>query len=683
MSRCILLALSVFWFPLRMAATQVPDSTRRDSVVVLRPIQVSVTRAETPLRNVPYSIGVVSQGHLRTGRPALGLDESLIRIPGVFVSNRYNQSLDQRVSIRGFGARSAFGVRGVKILIDGIPQTLPDGQGQLTNLDLSTVSSIEVLRGSASALYGNASGGVIDIRTSIPNPQVTSVWGSAVGGAYGMFKWRGGLSAPIARGSFAIDGGRTISDGFRAHSRSDQWQLGVRAEREVGDGTSLLVTGRFADAPQLDNPGSLNQSELEADPSQASPGNVAANAGKAVSQGQFGVKLSHVLANGGSVEAMVFGLMRDLTNPLSFAYIELDRRAFGARAEWTVPVLVGSSMPWMTMGVDLQRMRDDRTNETPDRTAVTLDQLEHVTEVGPFVNLRWPIRNVITLNAGGRYDRVSFNAEDRLLSDGDESGQRTMSAFSGTLGVVYHAGQTWQAYANVSTSFETPTTTELVNQPTGPGGFNPELDPQLARTLELGLRGGVSDMLVLDVALFQSNVTDALIPFEVPTDPQRRFFRNAGSSIHRGFEASGTLRPYPLFETSASYTLGDYKFNEFSTANGVFDGNRLPGVPRHLLYHTARVGLENRVWIAMDNTVASGMFTDDANAVSTDGYHTLDLRGGGVFEFSGFTLSPFIGVLNLLDERYVGSAVVNAGFGRYFEPAPPRNAYVGMRVGWN
>ena len=658
------------------------DTTGRDSVVVLRPIQVSVTRAATELRNVPYSVGRVNGVDIRHGRAGVGLDESLVEIPGVAVANRYNPSLDQRISIRGFGARSAFGVRGVKVILDGIPQTLPDGQGQLSNVDLITVESIEVLRGSASSLFGNASGGVIDIRSAQPNPTSLGYWSRAIAGPFKTFGWRGGISSPLHHGTIAVNVGTLSSDGFRDHSEQNQSQASLRAEQRLSSSTSLLLLGYVSDAPTLDNPGALTQQELDTDPSQAAPRNVQLDAGKAVTQGQLGLRLRTMLANGGSVEVTGFGLTRDLDNPLTFAYVGVDRIAYGARAVANVPIKFERQAFWFTAGVDVQRMRDDRINENTDRTMVTLDQLEHVSEVGPFARFVWPIGDALTATVGGRYDRVAFDAKDRLLTDGDDSGTRSMSALSGSVGLVVHAARAFEPFANVSTSFETPTTTELVNRPTGPGGFNPELNPQKATMFEVGVRGDVSERLAFDVAGFIADVRDALIPFEVPTDPDRRFYRNAGSSTHRGIEVSATFRPIEQINFTTAYTASDYHFDEFRTDTDVFDGNRIPGVPVHSWYSSLRAEPVGGLWFAIDNTAASRMFMDDVNSVSSDGYQTTGVRVGYDYVDDGWRVSPFLTILNLFDQSYVSSAVVNGTFGRFFEPAPGRNMYAGVEIRW-
>ena len=663
------------------AQQQRQDTTTADSARIrLAPIEVSVTRGTAAATRAAQGVSVVTADVIRSGRPTLGLDESLVRVPGVFVSNRYNPSLDQRVSIRGFGSRSAFGARGVKILLDGIPQTLPDGQGQLNNIDPATVGRIEVLRGSASSLYGNASGGVIDVRTEAPPPGRATARARAVGAAYETWKWLGGVSAPVGSGTISLNGSRTQSNGYRQHSEAAQQQFGLRLEQFAGEATRVLFSAHFSDAPTLENPGSLTREEVMENPAQAAPNNLSANAGKAVSQGQAGLTVTHRVSDRAAIDIVGFGLYRDLDNPLSFAYIELDRTAWGGRVVTTLSGPASAVQPRFVFGLDVQRQRDDRLNFTPDHAEVTLDQLERVMEVGPFAHLTVNVGRA-ALSTGIRYDRVSFDAEDRFLFDGDESGTRVMSAWSGSVGGSIDIGRVSQPYASVSTAFETPTTTELVNRPTGAGGFNPELNPQRAITFEVGARGTLGAWGSYGLGAFHTAVRDALIPFEVPGAPGRQFFRNAGSARHRGIETQLTLHPAPWATFVSSYTYGDYTFRDFQTEDGSFDGNRIPGVPEHHLYTSGQITSSRGLWVALDNRTASGMFADDANEAEVDGWSIFDVRVGWDGTVGGWSIEPFGGIRNLFNERYIESAVVNAGFGRFFEPAPPRNAYVGLGIG--
>ena len=654
------------------------DSTQ-DSTVVLRPIEVSVTRQTISLYRIPFAVSTLDRDELLRGRATLGLDEALAQVPGLFVANRYNPSLGQRISIRGFGSRSAFGARGVKILLDGIPQTLPDGQSQLTNVEIASLGSIEVLRGSSSSLYGNASGGVISLRTASPSLIKREASARTVAGAYGLVKLQGRVSTPAGKGTIAINGARTTSDGFREHSAAEINNVGIRVEQELAPGTTLLMTAHLAVNPTLDNPGSLNQTEVDSVPSNANPRNVDANAGKSVTQGQLGVNLKKRFDGGGSVSITGFGLFRDLDNPLSFRFIQIDRRAYGVRALAEIPLTVGSTRPRWLVGVDLQRQRDDRVERSPDLATVTRDQLERVTEIGPFTQLGFDLGERVSGTLGVRYDRVSFTAEDRLLVDGDDSGDRVMSSTSASLGFVWRLRDAFQPYANVSSSFETPTTTELSNRPSGAGGFNQDLEPQRAVNFEVGVRGG-GGLFSYSASAFHVNVKDALIPFEVPSVPSRRFFRNAGKTRHRGLELAATVRPIDLLTVVTAYTLADYEFKDFRTADGNFDGNDIPGVPGHRFYGSVRVTMQSGLWFATDYNVTSSYYVDDANTAENKGWFTADLRGGWESVVAGWRLAPFVGVLNAFNKRYVGSITVNAGFGRFFEPAPPRNVYLGLEI---
>ncbi len=666
------------------------DTTKPDSLkpVVLEPLVVSVTRHPATLSQVPLAVAVVDREEIVQGRATIALDEALNTVPGLLVANRYNPSQDDRIAIRGFGARSAFGVRGVKILLDGIPQTLPDGQGQLNNIDLADVTRVEVLRGPSSALYGNASGGVISLYTDRSPPTKLAGETRLLTGSYELFKWQGNVSAPVGRGDLSLSASQTAWRGYREHSEAETQRIALRFNQRFSERSSVVFHARLAHSPWLEDPGALTLAEMEQNAARANPRNLTAGpqgaggAGKSVTQAQAGLGFRRWFRNGGGFEVTAFGVLRDLENQLAFAYIELDRVAYGGRASASLPGSLGPLPQVLTAGIDFQIQRDDRINRSPDRTALTRSQLERVVELGPFVQSQLTLGRSLTLTTGARYDQVSFTAEDRFLSDGDDSGERVMASWSGSAGLLVDLGEPAQPYVNLSTSFETPTTTELANRPTGPGGFNPELEAQRAVNYELGLRGRLWERIQYSVAVFQADVTDELIPFEVPGEQGRRFFRNAGSSRHRGLEAGLTARLPVGVTLLAAYTLSDYRFVDFETEGGVFDGNRMPGVPVHQLHWSVRYHSPVGYWLAVDNTHVSSYYVDDANteAAKVRPWTNTVLRSGWRARLGLWELKPFFGVSNLLDRRYASSAVVNAQFGRYYEPAPGRNFYLGLEL---
>jgi iron complex outermembrane recepter protein len=676
-----------------------PDTTR---AYTLPPVTVSVTRTQLPLARIPLSIQSVDRQQISRARPTWGLDEALGIVPGVFVANRYNFSQDQRISIRGFGARSAFAVRGIKILIDGIPQTLPDGQGQLTNLELGEVDRIEVLRGSASALFGNASGGVISIWTRSPDVERLHEEARFVAGRFGegsgrtWNKWQSTTSMRIGAGSAQLTMSRLDYEGQRDHSAADQRVLNARLRLPIADSWSLMLVTDVGHNPRADNPGSLTLAELQANRDAAPALNRNRNAGKAVTQIQSGATVRRTMANGGEAAVTIFGLTRDLENPITTTYIDLDRVDYGARASATYPLPLGSLVHRLTAGFDFQRQRDDRQNfiylNTPGDSATrdtvrSLDQLEHVTEFGPFVQSALELSPRTTILAGLRYDWVKFAVRDRLITgmNPDDSGERLMRASSASLGIAINPSSSATVYGNIGSSFETPTTTELANAPSGAGGFNTGLKPQHAWNVELGARGSLDGRLAYGVALFQADVRDALIPYEIAAP--RFFYRNAGSTRHRGMELSGDLSVAPGLSLGAAWTYSDYRFRKYSftdeAGTHVLDGRALTGIPDNWLHVMVRAQPPAFAggWAEVQQTYSSGYPVSDLANTRTAPWWSTNVRAGWDGKAGSTRLAPFIGINNAFNHRYVSSVVINAARGRFYEPAPGRNVYLGLSVG--
>src|SRR3989441_1597687 len=443
--RSAVLAVLCGVWPLAVRAQQ-RDTTVHPAdslkVYTLPPAVVSVTRANPPINRIPRAVHLVDQIEISRARPTWGLDEALVTVPGVYAANRYNFSLDQRISIRGFGARSAFAVRGIKVLVDGIPQTLPDGQGQLTNLELGAADRIEILRGSASALFGNASGGVISIWTDPTAPRNLR---QEVRVLFGTFdrdlnrnwsKWQSSTSFRVGAGSGLVTVSRLDYTGQRQHSDADFRNLNSRWHFPLANGWSLAATADIGWDPRADNPGALTAAEMARNPDSAAAINITRVAGKDVTQGQGGVTLRRQFEGGGEASLTLFGIARSLKNPTTCAYIDLDRLAYGARAAVSRPLPLGRLDHRLTAGIDFQRQRDDRHNfgnnaGQPD-TVRSLDQLERVTEVGPFVQSALQITPRVSVTGGLRYDWVTFRADDRLITptNPDDSGQRLMRALS-------------------------------------------------------------------------------------------------------------------------------------------------------------------------------------------------------------------------------------------------------------
>lgn len=695
-------------------AAQVPaDTSKSDSAkVVLPDLTVTVTRSTEPVSRVPAAIGVVGKRDIQGAQSTIGLDEALNNIPGVYVANRYNFSVDQRLTIRGFGARSNFGIRGVKVLLDGIPQTLPDGQGQLTNVDFANMKSIEVLRGSSSSLYGNAAGGVVSLQSETAGPGPFSHSVRAEGGSFGLFKIQSRTTARSGAASGVLSVSRTQVDGFRQNSATEFTQLSLNGDYFVSGNTSLGVRLGYTDAPKAQNPGALTPAEVTANPDSAAAANIIKKANKEVSQGQLGLILKH-FNNRGELTATIFGVTRDLENPLATPprggapanqgiWQSLDRKAFGVRLA-ADQSLTASGRFKVTTGVDFQRMRDDRTTYlTIDgaQDSTTVEQRETISEIGPFAQFHLAATPDLIFTAGGRYDAVKFDVADEHLSDGtDNSGNRTMSALSGNVGVTYAKDSRFTPYANLSTSFETPTTTELANQPNSTGGFNEDLDPSRATMYELGARG-VAGRFSYSVAGYMGRIKDAIVQYQEVSG--RAYFTNAGRIKNDGIELGLNARVLDQLSLFTNYTYSNFRYDRYrverNNAGTIvvdnFDGKRVPGVPKAFVRVGLRAGPVRGFALDVDHTMASSVVANDANTLYVTGFKDDEGQikglGSGVTnariswegQAGGAWIRPFIGVNNLWDREYVGSLTLNATFSRVFEPAPGRNWYIGGEIGW-
>ncbi len=688
---------TVFLLALALAGPVLAQTPPADTLRPTRldPVEVRVTRTSERSLHVPATVVVVDSTTLRGAQLQNGLDEVLGRVPGLYVANRFNPSLDQRLAIRGAGARANFGVRGVKVLLDGIPLTLPDGQTQLTNLDLGLVDRIEVLLGAASAMYGNAGGGVIAFETAMP----TERWSGRVragGGSFGTSRVAGEVTASGASWSGSAALARYASDGVRQQSTTSATQLTLAANRILDARWLLKARYYYADSPEAKNPGALTLAEFRTNRDSAAGNNILRGADKAVRQHQAGVTLTHDNGRGTRADLAIFGLTRALTNPLATAppgpagptigtFSAIDRVAGGIRLSGQHAIDQRGTR--LGFGVDLQSMRDDRTNQrsragAPTDTVVA-DQRETTTELGPYLILHVEPAAGLTASTALRYDRVAFRVADRYLADGvDQSGSNVMGALSGSVGASYAIRDGLVGYATAASAFETPTTTELVNQANGTIGFNRDLGPQRTLTTEAGLR--TNGAINAHLAVYRSTVRDALV--QAREQDGRAYFENAARLTIRGVEVGATWQPARWLGTQISYSHTDARFSRYLLRDGAdqvsLDGNLVPGIPRHLFRGvlTASAGPVLMEW---DQQVTSSIYADDRNTLAADGWGlgitAVRLRAAAGAT-GGLGLAPFVGVSNLWNRRYVASVTVNGFGGRVYEPAPGRWFYAGMEA---
>jgi iron complex outermembrane receptor protein len=466
-------------------------------------------------------------------------------------------------------------------------------------------------------------------------------------------------------------------------------------------GTDFVLQGLGLDMPVAQNPGALNVSQFAADPQLPDSASVRKLARKAVDQIQVGLSATHPLANsrGGELFAQLYGGTRNLYNPLTFAVVDVGRRQFGGALRATIP-FHALMRHRVSVGIDAALQNDLRKNwancngvatvnaSCPvlpvEKGALQLDQYEIVSNVGPYVRDELEVGDRLSVSGGVRADVVRFQLKDHFLADGrDDSGVRVLHAVSPMLGIVGRISQLTAWYANVGSAFETPTTTELGNQPNGNAGLNYDLKPQYSTTYETGLKGYLAERIQYDLSAFDTEVRDELIPYEVPGGNGRTYYRNAGRTRRNGVEIEGgtALGPFAL---SASYTYSHFRFRDFLSAGVQYAGNVIPGIPEQQVQGSV-TWRHDWLFATAEALAKSAVFVDDANSARAAGFAIYNVRLGG--EGIGHIpwLSPVFSVQNLFDRKYVGSVAVNAAgtpaTAKYYEPSPGRTIYLGLTVG--
>ena len=686
-----------------------------ETLYQVEPVVVTATRIEQPLIQVPRAMDILEGPMIREGEPTLSLKEALALPPGLMVQTRYNPSQGDRITLRGLGSRAPFGVRGIRIFLDEIPLTTPDGTSQLNNVELGVLDRIEVIRGPSSSLYGNAAGGVLTLHTLSRFSTPLRIEPRGIAGAYGLRKWHASVFRGSDRNAYTFSFSQTQSQGFREHSEAQYRNLIALARSTVGKGLLTLV-GHYFDAPYLLNPSSLDKATADTAPQTARAFIKRRGTGKQVSQAQGGLTLQYPFSSSFTVKGTLYGVKRSLFNAIPGRIIELNRTSGGFRTvlQYRTGTIQGVG------GFDLELQQDARKEfpnlGLPDTLvevlhgaeifrnlrkgdAPSLDQDEKVLGFGPFAEVIWSPTPYWTLTLGGRYDRYRFQVVDHLVDgDPDDSGERVMSQFSPLFGVTFRIRPNLALYGNYATAFQTPTLNELSNRPSGEGGMNPELQPERIQNLEVGLKGEISHIgMRFQIVGYRLRIRDMLIPYQL-TESEEVFYRNAGQARNLGLEGALQWTPFPGLQIGLSYTAMDFEFEDFQVEwerDETIDtfqlaGNDVPGVPQHRLYAEIRYHSPLGLFGELNIERVSAYYANDFNGPPpgtdkpvedyiNDAYTVVNLRFGLRRRLGLLSVELFGGVNNLFDVRYNSSVVPNAFGDRFFEPAPGRNIYWGLR----
>ena len=697
----------------------------------LPPVYVGVTRAQALAFDLPASINVVRPQVLDAARWNLNLSEVLGSVPGLIVNNRNNFAQDLQISSRGFGARTAFGVRGMRILVDGIPGNSPDGQGQVSHIDLGTARQIEVLRGPFSALYGNASGGVINVSTEEGGPD--TVWSTtAAGGSTGSFRLEEKISGSTSMFNYVIAGSRFETEGWRQQSAAQRDNLNARLGFRLGPDTQAVLVLNRLDLPNAKDPQGLDAVGL-ANPRSVPASVLSFDTRKTTRQSQLGLDITHRVNPDNVLRVMVYGGNRAITQyqstplasqtPASAAggVVDFERNYTGTDLRWTWRRSLDSGSVELNAGLAFDRMNEERrgyenfvanTVVNPDpvcfrgasrlftcgvKGALRRDETNMLNSSDQYLQLQWWPAGALSIHAGLRHSRIRLRSNDRYIAPGnpDDSGGAEYTGTTPMAGLVYHLTSTMNAYASVGRGFDAPTLNEVAySSNAAVSGLNVSLKPARSQQAEVGLKSQGTSGRTWQAALFQATTDDEIVVLS--NDSGRSRFQNAGRTTRRGVEfsmASSLARGWSM-QWAYTYLHAVYKDpfsscyvatctpNSPTVANRpltVIAGSLLPGIPRHNLFADA-------IWRRADGGLEAGLewrasarvATDDLNTQFASGYGVASARLTLTQKLGGWTFKEFVRVDNLAGKNYTGSVIVNQANRQFFEPAMGRTWLVGM-----
>ena len=660
----------------------------------LEEVVVSASRSEQRRFDVPATIDAVTVDAFRATSPLVNMSELLSSVPGLQIRDRQNYAQDLQISVRGFGTRSTFGVRGVRLIIDGIPATMPDGQGQAATASLSSAKRLEVLRGPVAQLYGNSAGGVLQVFTiDPPTKPEESYFGTSAGvGSNGQNQL--GLSAGGGTETLGgvIDLTRYSTDGYRDHSAAQRTQFNAKVVARPSSDTKITGVLNIFDQPTAQDPLGLTRAAFMTNPRQVIPEAITFDTRKKISQQQAGVVVEHQLSDTDSLNGRVYVGTRKINQTLALTgsaltsaggVVDLDRTYGGVGLNWTHKTLAnGLPLNW-TVGVEADNLRETRrgfVNNNGASGATRRDEDDTARNLDVFAQADWTFSPQWQALAGVRISRVRFSVDDHYITAAspNDSGNVQFKNTSPVLGLVWHAADTLNVYANLGTGFETPTLAESAYRVVGTGP-NFALQPSKSVQGEIGLKARV-DRHAIDFAVFDARSKNEIVPFAVSNG--RTIFQNVDQVERRGAEVS-VKSAWGAVTTRVAYTYLDARFNKsFVNAQSatINAGNKLPGVPQHSLFTDIEYRPTAPVSLGLEMRVESKAYVNDLNNDAAAGYAVFNTRVGYEFGTAQAKMFLFGRIDNLLDKKYAGSIIVNDASSRFFEPAAGRRLFVGLRT---
>lgn len=694
---CILMSMGCISSPLVWAEDLNSD------VAKLPTLHVEATRTDTGYLQTPASVFRIEAPQVDSSSQ-VNLTEVVKGIPSLQIRNRENYAQDLQLSMRGFGARSTFGVRGIRLYVDGIPATMPDGQGQTSNIDLSSLDHVEVLTGPFSSLYGNSSGGTI-LTSTKEGQGKDSIELSYSGGSHD--KSRAGLVLQGgAKGanepSYIISSSYFDTDGYREHSGAEKVLNNAKLSWNLDDGSKINWVTNYVKI-HADDPQGLTHDQWNANPKQQVPFLKQFNVRKDIEQTQTGVTWSKPINDKNELYAMAYLGNRQVTQYQSIpkstqdasinhagGVIDFERNYYGADFRWTGKELLPNTT--LSVGVALDAMDEDRkgfenfnlVNGQPSygvKGNLRRDEDNTLWNIDPYLQASWQFLPTWRLDTGVRYSNVHYKSKDNYLSNGDDSGKTDYDKVLPSVALSWQILPELMAYVSYAKGFETPTFTEMAYRPDGQSGFNFDLTASTSDTYETGLKSQ-NQLGDFTLAVFQTKTKDDIV--SAGNSNGRSTFRNADKTLREGVEFAWNKKLWRDLTATASYSYLDATFDADIPALGniaqISSGNAIPGIAKNQAYASLAWQPSHGLYGGVDVQYMDKVYVNDTNSDAAPSYSVTSANVGYAWVIGDWKVNSFARVDNLFDKKYAGSVIVNDGNSRYFEPADGRNWSAGLRV---
>jgi iron complex outermembrane recepter protein len=735
-SLAVYLALGV----LQSVAAQTSPDTQAGGAPAARElpaVTIGVTRTDGKNFETPASVDVVNRSQIEDAKLQVNLSEVLGTVPGLVANNRGNYAQDLQISSRGFGARTAFGVRGIRIYVDGIPGNSPDGQGQVSHIDLGSAKQIEVLRGPFSSIYGNSSGGVINVTTQEGGPDTVATT-SLSGGASNSYRLAQKISGATGAFNYVLDVSRFATDGWRQQSAAQKDNLNARVGFKPSEDTQVVLVLNRVNLPDAQDAQGVDRAGL-VNPKVVPPAVLTFNTRKSTEQTQLGLAIDHRINAEHSIKLMGYGGQRDVTQfqstPIasqigtppattvassSGGVVDFGRDYQGMEGRWTFKRNLTNGPLLLHAGFTVDRLKEQRrgfenfiasTTINPDPQCIRgtgsrlftcgvqgklrRDEDNNLKSNDQYLQAQWWPAADLSLHAGLRRSSIHLKSEDKYFANGNDSGSVSFSGTTPMLGLLYNLNDRVNLYASWGRGFDAPTLNEIAYEPNGASGLNLTLKPSRSQQFELGAKFQLATLANLQAAVFQAKTEDEIVVLS--NSGGRSRFKNAGGTKRDGLELAYNNQFAKGWKTQWAYTYLQATYQDefkacFSTTcstlatalpadrpKTVLAGNLMPGIPKQSLFaDLAWTSADGGVQAGVEWRATSRVTVNDLNTESAPGYGTLGARLSFTQKAGNWTWREFARVDNLASKSYVGSVIVNQASAQYYEPAPTRTWLLGL-----